>query len=295
VGRQGRQRLRVTGFLAAWSLLCLSAPAAEPEQAEAVVGFLVREHLNVLVALGIFSIFFFVFLALSRRGRTLYLRRIPGVAAIEEAIGRATEMGRPVLYVPGIDPIEEIQTLASIAILSHVSRKVAEYNAEIIVPTRDSIVMSICEETVRESYTAAGRPDAYQPDNIRFLSDEQFAFTAGVDGIMLRERPAANIYLGAFYAESLILAETGFASGAIQVAGTASLAQLPFFVTACDYTIIGEEFYAVSAYLSRDPKVVSSIKAADYFKIIVIAVLIAGVLMATFAPESYLELLKFWF
>ena len=46
--------------------------------------------------------------------------------------------------------------------------------------------------------------------------------------------------------ESLILAETGNTIGAIQVAGTAMPAQLPFFVAACDYTLIGEEFFAAS-------------------------------------------------
>ena len=55
--------------------------------------------------------------------------------------------------------------------------------------------------------------------------------------------------MGAFYAESLILAETGNSVGAIQIAGTAMPTQLPFFVAACDFTLIGEEFFAASAYL----------------------------------------------
>ena len=71
---------------------------------------------------------------------------------------------------------------------------------------------------------------------------------------MLRDRPAAHIFMGSFYAESLLLAETGFSTGAIQVAGTANVHQLPFFVVACDYTLIGEELYAASAYLSGEPQ-----------------------------------------
>ncbi len=275
-------------------LFTLSPHAREILETEQLEPIIDRDHLSVLIPLVCFMLFFFYFLVVSRQGRELYLRKIPGVAAIEEAVGRATEMGRPVLYVPGIDKIDEIQTMASMAILSHVARTVAEYDSAIIVPTRDSIVMSICEETVRQSYLAAGRPDAFNPDNIRYLSDEQFAFTAGVDGIMVRERPAANIYLGSFYAESLILSETGFASGAIQVAGTAQVPQLPFFITACDFTIIAEEFYAVSAYLSKDPKVLSGVKASDYFKLLVIALLVLGIILASIGSD-WLEVLKFWF
>jgi hypothetical protein len=72
-----------------------------------------------------------------------------------------------------------------------------------------------------------------------------------------------------FDAESLILAETGNSIGAIQIAGTGSPAQIPFFVTACDYTLIGEEFFTASAYLSNKPELVGSIKGQDIVKLLV--------------------------
>ena len=102
---------------------------------------------------------------------------------------------------------------------------------------------------------------------VHYVTDDQFAYAAGVNGIMLREKPAAVFFQGKFYAESLILAETGNSIGAIQIAGTGSSSQIPFFVTACDYTLIGEEFYAASAYLSGSPEMLGSIKGQDYVKV----------------------------
>ena len=61
----------------------------------------------------------------------------------------------------------------------------------------------------KESYLVEGRPDMFQEDMVHYVTDEQFAYAAGVNGIMVREKPAACIYMGKFYAESLILAETG--------------------------------------------------------------------------------------
>ena len=49
---------------------------------------------------------------------------------------------------------------------------------------------------------------------------------------MIREKPATNFYIGNFYAESLILAETGNVAGSIQIAGTDEIIQIPFFVAA---------------------------------------------------------------
>lgn len=239
--------------------------------------------LPVLLVLVFFSIFFTILLKRTRRGVPIALRRLPGIDAIEEAIGRATEMGRPVLFIPGLNDIDDIQTLAGISILSHVAYIAAEYDTPVIVACRRSVVLTMAEETVKEASLAAGRPDVFIPNNMRYLSDDQFAFTAGVNGIMLRERPASCIYMGCFYSESLILAETGFVSGAIQVAGTANIAQLPFFVAACDYTLMGEEFFAASAYLSKEPSILTSVKAADWIKMIILPVLVVGVVLTTIA------------
>ena len=222
-------------------------------------------------------------IARARRGEELYVRRIAGLESVEEAIGRSTEMGKPVLYVPGIRDMDDIQTIASMSILSHVAKLTAEYDTPILVPNTRAVVMSTAQEVVKQAYLDAGRPDAYNVENIRYLTDDQFGYVAGVDGIMIRDKPAANFFLGAFFAESLILAETGASTGAIQVAGTAMPSQLPFFVAACDYTLIGEELFAASAYLSREPQNLGSLKGQDWGKLVFMIAIVLGGIGATTA------------
>ena len=236
----------------------------------------------VLVLIVIMAALILFFTRQARLGREIYIRRIPGVDAIEEAVGRATEMGKPILYVPGVGEFQEIQTIASLLILGRVAEIVANYESDIIVPCTYPIVREVADEAVRQGYYQAGRADAYKAANVRFISSEQFAFTAGTNGIILREKPAANIYLGQFFAESLIFAETGFINQSIQIAGTAETTQIPFFVTACDYTLIGEELYAVSAYLTREPRLTSSLKASDWIRIGAIVLLLLGTTLLLF-------------
>jgi len=97
---------------------------------------------------------------------------------------------------------------------------------------------------------------------------------------MMRDRPATNFYLGMFWAESLLLAETGSLSGAIQIAGTDAVTQLPFFITTCDYTLIGEELYAASAYLGREPRQLGAVKGQDACKAIIMALIVLGLLFS---------------
>ncbi|MCP4568014.1 MAG: fibronectin type III domain-containing protein [FCB group bacterium] len=245
--------------------------------------------LNVLILAFIVCGAVIGFIISAKSGRKLFIRKIGGLEALEEAVGRATEMGRPILFIPGILDMDDVQTLAAITILGHVSRVVADYDSKIKMPVSRSLVMTTARETIKTSYMTAGRPDAYNDEMVNYVTDEQFGYVAAVNGIMVRDKPATCLYLGAFFAESLILAETGNSIGAIQIAGTARPGQLPFFVAACDYTLIGEELFAASAYLSGDPKQLGSLKGQDVGKFVAMAAMVIGTLAITMATAWNIE------
>jgi hypothetical protein len=246
---------------------------------------------NFVFAVG-FAVIILIAIMLAKRNQNMFIRRISGLEAVDNAIGRATEMGRPVLYLNGLDTLATLSTLAAINILGRVARKIADYDSDLIVPNRDPVVLTVAQEVVREGYIDQGRPDAYKEDNIFFVTDDQFSFTATTCAIMMRDKPAANFFMGYYYAESLLLAETGAATGAIQIAGTDALHQLPFFITTCDYTLIGEELYAASAYLSREPKLLGSLKGQDLGKALVMLLIIIQTLLFLFSSEwSWLRML----
>ncbi len=236
---------------------------------------------NNFLLMFLFSALVLLAIAQAKRHPTIFLRRIPGLDAVEEAIGRATEMGRPILYLTGSDDMSSLSTIAATVILGQVAKKTAAYDTQLQVPHRDPIVMAICQEIVKESYLEAGRPDAYRDDANFFITNDQFSYTAAVNGIMLRERPAANFFMGFYYAEALLLAETGAGTGAIQIAGTDADLQLPFFITTCDYTLIGEELYAASAYLSREPVLVGTLRGQDLGKAFLLVSMVIGTVLAT--------------
>ncbi len=219
------------------------------------------------------------FTARAKQGHSLFIRQIAGLSVLDEAVGRATEMGRPVLYIPGVGEIDDTQTMAALSVLGHVSNCTADYNIPIMVPNCSPVVMSMAQDAVSQAYLKAGCPDSYVSDYINYISGEQFSYAAGICGIMVREQPAAIMYMGSFLAEALMLAETGNTTGAIQISGTATASQLPFFVAACDYTLIGEELYAASAYLSNDPLQIGSLKGQDTAKALIMAVIVVGVIL----------------
>ena len=241
-----------------------------------------RGKTNVLIATLLFALATVYFIRSARSGKPLYIRPIAGISAVDEAIGRATEMGRPILFVLGTGTAGDIATIAGYTILARVARRTAEYQTPILVPVNDPVMMAMAQETVREAYIEAGRPDLYRPEHVFYISAMQFPYVAAVNGLMIREKTATNFYMGVFHAESLLLAEAGSVSGSIQISGTDQVSQIPFFVAATDYTLIGEELYAASAYLSQDPVLMGPLKAQDLAKVVILTILAAGVLAWTF-------------
>jgi hypothetical protein len=228
--------------------------------------------------------------------KELFIRRIPGLNAIDDAIGRATEMGRPVFMVPGIGTLNAISVQA-INIFAQVTKMASQFSTPIRMCIADAAVYTVAQEVIRDVYQKQGMADRYDVDSVRFISDRQFAFAAGVSGLLLREKAAATFLLGEFYAESLIFAETANSIGAIQVAGSTQTSQTPFFVAACDYVLLGDEFYAASAYLTREPVLVGSLVGQDWCKMTVTAMVIVGAVFLTlernqpaeFAPKRLEE------
>jgi len=257
---------------------------------------------NQINNLAIVVIFGFVVLGSiqAAKRKEIFLRRIPGLDAVDEAIGRATELGKPILYLTGAGDMSEPSTVAAAVILGRVAKRVASYETELMVPHRDPIVMAVCQEITKQSYLEAGKPDAFKEDSNFFITTDQFSYTAAVDGIMLRKQPAANFFMGSYFAESLLLTETGASTGAIQIAGTDSDHQMPFFVTTCDYTLIGEELYAASAYLSREPVQLGTLRGQDIGKACILVALGLGTALATASVLLHadvslvLDLVKDW-
>jgi hypothetical protein len=244
-------------------------------------------QLGILVA-ALLVVGIVLYTTYSRKSRERFRpRAIAGLRAVDDAIGRATEMARPVLYTPGWGgDIQRPTTIASMNILSQVAEKTAQYDCRLLYPTHDPVIQSVAQEVVKESYVRSGFADRYREEDICFVSTSQFGYAAAVEGMISRSKPAAIFLLGTFEAESLIMAETGNAVGAIQIAGTDSTIQLAFFIVACDYTLVGEELFAASGYLSGDGSILASVRAQDILKAVIAAFIVIAGIWALLEPSS---------
>jgi hypothetical protein len=224
----------------------------------------------------------------AKAGRELYLRKVPGLDKVDEAVGRATEMGRPVMFNPGFVGLS-IELFCCLACMQHIARRAAKVSTNVLVPVVDPLAYPIFEEYWKDSYATEGKAGLFSPeDSIRFLTGDQAVYASSTSGWMERDRIGANFLWGYYGWESLFLAESGQRAGAIQIACVFSYYQVPFLIVSCDYTAFGEEFYAAGAYFGRDPVLLGSLTGQDYSKVLILLLIIVGsalaVLMGKFNP-----------
>lgn len=254
-----------------------------------------EERLVPLVAFVVAWFAAYYAIQLGKQGK-IRIRRLPGLDAIEEVVGRAVEMGRPIFDIIGQGSFTDIyatQTVAGLSILSYVSTLCARLGARLYAPQADTGVMPVAIELVRDAYRSEGKLEELDvEEQLPYLSSEQFAWAGGIIAMASRMRPAANIMIGPFWAESMMFAETFDRVGAMQIGGTARMYQIPFFAALCDYLLIGEEMFAAGAYVSGDPQQIGSIASQDWYKFVALILGIVGALLATAGSTVISDLLS---
>lgn len=221
------------------------------------------------------------YLQRAQAGDLVKLRRLPQIDAIDEIVARCVEMDRGLWFLSGQGIMTNASQLPGIlstfGILSYVTAKCAEYGASIHHPTNLPIAYNIQFELMREAYEAAGKPEDFDPlDTILYIPAG--AGRPYVTNESWKRKPAGAIMTGFWYHYTIIYAEALQRAGAMTLGGTDTTHNIPFMVAANNYSMIGEEMYAMSAYLSDDPLLGSSLAGQDVGKYIIIILSILAIL-----------------
>jgi hypothetical protein len=212
------------------------------------------------------------------------IKRIAGLEAIDEAIGRAVEMGRPIHFTSGSQGLSRAtgaQTIAGMSILSYMATKTAQLDTRLVATAGNSQTIPVLLDVIESAYVKEGKQELFDPNMVQFFADGIRPYIFATIGWLERNKVGANIMVGGFTSEALMFSEVSQTVGAIQIGGTARIVTIPYMVVACDYTLICDEIYAVSAYLTKDPLQLSSIYSADLLKVASLLLIILGVITNT--------------
>lgn len=236
-------------------------------------------------------IFFFAYWAV-KRGMTVNLRPISGYTALTGLLGQSAEAGQPVhlsLGTSGIGDKHVADTMAALTVLDYLAERGAISASPPIVTCADPTALPVAQDYMRRAYRRQGYPEEYDPARARLVAPDPnlnttghidaFAYAAGTMRFINQQKLVANVMVGYFGDEFLLLGETGAQRQVTQIGGTSNERVLPFVYATTDHPLIGEEIYAGGAYLSDRPAHISSLFAQDSMRWLLSGFVVVAVLL----------------
>lgn len=217
------------------------------------------------------------------RGASVHLRPIPAYDLIRRQLGQAVETGQRLHLSMGTGGIGGVDTAVSLAawpVLGLLADPVTSPDAPPIVTVADPTLLPVALDAVRR---AEQRSRTALPRDAAMLVAPRPLVYAAATGTLLRDqKPLANVAIGAFGPEAVLMLQAGEEAGAVQMAGSADpLGQAVMTVAAGAPTIVGEEIFAGGAYLCHEPSHVASLMTQDVWRVVLIGVMLIGALLRT--------------
>lgn len=212
-----------------------------------------------------------------RAGKAGELRPLPQIEDLPGSVGRSAEAGQPLhvsVGVAGIAGSATAETWAGLAVLDELANEAAACDTPLVVTVADPTVLPVAQDILRRAYLRSGNPEGYDPTQVQFVAPFPLAYAAGVAGILERDPLTANIMIGSFGDEYLLMGEVGARRGLHQTAGAANPRALPFVYATADEPLVGEEIFAGSAYLARGPLQVASLLVEDWARWAILAAIV---------------------
>ena len=235
--------------------------------------------LIILVSAGLILVFSLPFARKTRR----VFRLIPALQKLRRAIGRSVEDGgrihvsigkSSIFSATNASALVGLSTLERIAQLSSVSDRPP------IATSGDGTLSILSQDTLRAAYRIANATDLYDPERGRLAGATPFSYIAGTLPVIRDERVSTNILLGNFGPEAVLLAEASDQQNAYTLAASDALATQAVLYATAQEPLIGEELFAVPAYLQAGPVYQASLRVQDILRWVVIALLIIFAILA---------------
>ena len=237
-----------------------------------------------LIILLAFLVLFLLFFYRVKAGHIPQLRRIQGFDLIESFSSRTIETGRPLHISLGLGSTVNATTadsLAGLSTLKHMARQGAVTGVSPIVSMADPTVMLFAQNSLR----AAHGEDVYGAKNalrhVRWIAPQPAAYAAGVMSLLNMDHAGANVMVGQFGDEYLLMGEAAVRDEIAHVGGTSNPNTLPYIYVSAQETLLGEEIYAAGAYLQKEPTYLGGLLAQDTIRWTVAALMLGGVVLAS--------------
>ncbi len=209
----------------------------------------------------------------------LSIRELAPLDQLIKSLGRALESGKGIHLSSGsggVNGIRGASGLTGLMMLARIARKSAKNDKPPLATSGDGILNALAQDTLYQSYTAAGSRRNFDPSQGQVAGITPFSYAAGAMLAAADQPLEANLLAGHFGPEAALIAEAADRSAQLTIAGSDNLPAQATLLAAADEVLIGEELFAGGAYLQANPAHQASLAAQDALRWLIILLILAG-------------------
>ena len=216
------------------------------------------------------------------RGHVPSLRPLNGVAAFEKRADEIAEVGLPIHVATGASEPgatgPTAASLASLVITQRIAEAVIRRGGSVIATTGDIVSLAAVRGSLRQAYRQTGFAADYRGSNVQLVAHQApIPYAAGVTQRYAVESMDMSVVVGDYGAEALLIGEEGARRRLPQISGAVTLSALPALTLSTDATLIGEELFALEAYLTPNEASKARLVTQDTLRGVIVLLIIAGI------------------
>jgi len=211
------------------------------------------------------------------------LRPMAAMQRLRRAIGLAVEDGSrlhvsigkaSIISSNNASALVGLSTLERVGMLSSVSDRPP------VATSGEGALALLTQDTLHAAYRIANISEYNDPAQARLAGVTPFSYVVGTLPVVHDERVSAHILVGNFGPEIALLNDAAERENAFVLAASDAIAAQSVFYASAGETLLGEELFAVPAYLRAGPLYSASLRAQDVLRWIIVGILILGSVLA---------------
>lgn len=228
--------------------------------------------------------FTLLFLSLRQRrtGKSPAFRRIASISKLKRAVGLSVEEGSRVHVALGNASLTQpasSSAFVSLKTLREVGEMCSNSDNPPVASSGDGVLALLSQDTLHDVARQTHTLELFQPENGRLAGVTPLTTVIGALQTVNDPEVKTNVLIGNFGSEAGLLSTVSQEKGSLTIAASDSLtAQATFFATV-EQPLIGEELFAVPAYLHSEPIQNASLKVQDLLRGLVVLTLLVGAIL----------------
>jgi len=210
------------------------------------------------------------------------LRRIEAVEKLKLAIGLTVEAGTRIHISLGnadlLSPCNS-SALAGLSILEQVALISQLADRKPIATSGNGTIAVLSQSVFKNSLEGISAADLKESNQGQFSGTTPLSYAVGAISVIRKDQISANVLLGNYGCEVALLGQNSNQMKAITLGASDSLTAQAVLFAASDDPLIGEELFALPAYLGTKRIHSASVKIQDFFRWVLIITMLAGAIL----------------